>query len=261
MAAVKPAAARFASGVAVVAGGSGGIGTAICRTLAAAGADVALTYHRNRDKGEAAAAEVRGLGRRAEAAMVDLTDEAAVKRFIDQAADRFGGIHTLVYAAGPYITMRHISRLEPKLFRDTLATDIFGCYHLIHAALPGLRQAKGAIVALATPAIRRYAVKDVLSAAPKAAIEAVVKGVAAEEGRFGIRANCIGVGALEDGMYHELVARGDFDERFLEATRQAVALRRLGRAQDIADAVEFLASDRAGYITGQTLMVDGGFAL
>jgi NAD(P)-dependent dehydrogenase (short-subunit alcohol dehydrogenase family) len=117
------------------------------------------------------------------------------------------------------------------------------------------------LVAISTPAIRRYAVKDILSAAPKAAIEQVVRGVAAEEGRYGVRANCVGSGVITDGMYDALVENGDFTERFLTNTKQLLALGRLGTAVDIANAVGFLASDRAGYITGQTLMVDGGFAL
>ncbi|MDR3498802.1 MAG: SDR family oxidoreductase [Parvibaculum sp.] len=252
---------RFASGVALVAGGSGGIGAAICRTLAEAGSDVALTYHSNKARAEAVAAEVRALGRKAEIHAVDLNDDVAVAAFVDGAAASFGGVHTAIYAAGPYINMRHIARLEPKLFRDTVATDLFGCYHLLHAALPHLRKSRGVAVALATPAIRRYAVKDVLSAAPKAAVEAVVKGIAAEEGRFGVRANCVGVGVISDGMYHQLLATGDFDERFIETTKAVVALKQLGTAQNIADAVAFLASDRASYITGQTLMVDGGYAI
>ena len=172
-----------------------------------------------------------------------------------------GGLHTLIYAAGPYIHMRHISGLEPALFRETVSADVFGAYNLVHASIAALRKSRGAFVALATPAIRRYAVKDIMSAAPKAAIEAIVRGIAAEEGRFGVRANCVGVGVITDGMYHELVARGDMDDRFLETTRNILALRRLGTAEEIAAVVEFLASDRAAYVTGQTLMVDGGFAL
>lgn len=250
-----------AQGVAFVAGGSGGIGRAVCRMLAESGCDVVLSYRNGRERAEETAALVQAAGRRAKIAQLDLRDEKAVARTVDEAALDFGAVHSAIYAAGPYINMRHISRVEPALFRDTMEQDAFGCFNFIHAALPHLRSARGALVALMTPALKRYAVKDVLSVAPKAAIEALVRGVAAEEGRFGVRANGVGVGVIEDGMYHALVETGDFDQRFLEASRQNMALRRLGTADEIAEAVVFLASNRARWITGQTLMVDGGYAL
>jgi len=254
-------ATRYASGVAIVGGGSGGIGQAVCRTLAEGGSDVVLTYNRNRAGAEAAADAVRAVGRKAEIAQLDLTDDAAVGALVERTAAAFGGIHTVIYAAGPHIDMRHISRLEPSLFRKTVGTDVFGCYNIVQASIAHLRKSRGVIVAMATPAVRRATVRDVMSSAPKAAIESVVHVVAAEEGRFGVRANCVGVGLLSDGMYHALVANGDFDERFLEASKANLALRRLGTAQEVADAVAFLSSDKSAYITGQTLMVDGGYAL
>ncbi|MGY4290183.1 NAD(P)-dependent dehydrogenase (short-subunit alcohol dehydrogenase family) [Bradyrhizobium sp. LM2.7] len=157
--------------------------------------------------------------------------------------------------------MRHVSRLEPELFEKTVSTDVFGAYNFLHTLIPELRRAKGVMVALGTPAIRRAMPKDVMSFAPKAAIEAIVRAIAAEEGRYGVRANLVGVGVITDGMYQQLLATGDFDEAFLKATEQVLALRRLGRADDIANAVDFLVSDAAAYITGQSLMVDGGYAL
>lgn len=254
-------AARYASGAALIAGGSGGIGQAIADLLAAGGSDIAVTYRGNREAAEGLVARLVAAGRRAAAFQLDLRDAEAVARVHADVRDRFGGVHTAVYAAGPYINMRYISDLAPKLFEETVGTDVFGAYNFLHHAIAGLRATRGVAIALGTPAIRRYAKKDVMSAAPKAALESLIKGIAAEEGRNGIRANMVGVGAISDGMFHKLVAQGDFDNRFIEATKSAVALGRFGTAMEIAGVVDFLASDAASYVTGQTLMVDGGFAL
>ena len=248
-------------GCAVVIGGSGGIGRAIAVQLAERGCDVALSYFNGSARADETASLVRSAGREAHVGQVDLREEAEVRRFVDEAAQHFGGVHTAVYAAGPYIPMRFIGQQPAAAFREVMEHDAFGCFHLVQAALSHLRTAKGSFTAIVTPAIRRYAVRDILSAAPKAAIEQLVKGLAAEEGRFGVRANAVGVGVITDGLYHALVESGDFDQRFLDASRQAMALRRLGTADEVAEGVVFLASQRARWITGQTLMIDGGYAL
>ena len=248
-------------GCAVVIGGSGGIGRAIAVQLAERGCDVALSYFKGRARADETASLIRSAGREVHVGRVDLREEGEVRRFIDQAAEHFGGVHTAIYAAGPYIPMRFIGQQPAAAFREVMEHDTFGCFNLIQAALPHLRTAKGSFTAIVTPAIRRYAVRDILSAAPKAAIEALVKGLAAEEGRFGVRANAVGVGVITDGLYHALVESGDFDQRFLDASRQVMALKRLGTAEEVAEGVVFLASSRARWITGQTLMVDGGYAI
>jgi 3-oxoacyl-[acyl-carrier protein] reductase len=252
---------RYATGAAAIAGGSGGVGQAIARVLAASGAEIAVTYNRNRNAADKLVGEICDAGRRAAAFQVDLRDAEAVAAFHRDVQAHFGGLHTAVYAAGPYIDMRFIGSLEPARFANTLGTDVFGAFNFFHHAIPGLRVTRGVAICLGTPAIRRYAKRDVLSAAPKAALESLTRGIAAEEGRNGIRANMVGVGVLSDGMFHELMATGDFDDRFVAAAKQTLALGRLGTAEDIALAVDFLASDAASYITGQTLMVDGGYAL
>ncbi|MET9266595.1 SDR family oxidoreductase [Amycolatopsis sp. NPDC004079] len=243
-------------GVAVVTGGTGGLGAAICRTLAERGCAIAFTYRSNREAAESLAAE---LGATADS--LDLTDAARSKAYVGSVVERFGAIHTLVHAAGPLVPQQHLSTVDPDEFGARLAAEAAAFFNLVHPALPALRAAKGSIVAVTTAATRRYPVRDGLSAGPKGAVEATARALAAEEGRFGVRVNCVGPGMLTDGMAADLMARGDLDERALEAARRAIPLRTFGSARDIAEAVCFLASDRAGFISGQKLDVDGGYGV
>lgn len=237
-------------GVAVVTGGTGGLGSAICRTLAARGSAVAFTYRSDHEAAKRLATELE-----ATADPLDLTDARQTKAYIE----RFGAIHTLVHAAGPLVPQQHLSTVDPADFGRHLTAEAAAFFNLVHPALPALRASKGSIVAVTTAATKRYPVRDGLSAGPKGAVEATARALSAEEGRFGVRVNCVGPGMLTDGMAADLMANGDLDDRALEAARRAIPLRTFGNAQDIAEAVCFLASDRAGFISGQKLDVDGGY--
>ena len=249
------------AGVAIVTGGSGGIGAAVCRLLAARGSDVAFTYRSNEEAASAVVADIEGAGRRAHAAAVDITDDGAVTAFVDREAEEWGAVHSAISAAGPYVPMRYVSQIEPEVFLDKVTVDLVGAFNFVHAVLSHLRASQGALVAVTSMAVRRYPVKDSLSAVPKGGVEALIRAVAAEEGRYGVRANSVGPGMMAAGMYHELVDQGDFSEELLSAAIDSIALGRAGTAEDIAEAVCFLASDRAAYITGQTLDVDGGYKI
>jgi NAD(P)-dependent dehydrogenase (short-subunit alcohol dehydrogenase family) len=101
--------------------------------------------------------------------------------------------------------------------------------------------------------LRRHPSGDILSTAPKAGIESVIRGLAREEGRYGVRANAVGVGVIEAGMFHQL----DFDDRWVSVAKERIPLGRFGEARDVGDAV--VLATQAAYLTGQTLWVDGGY--
>ncbi len=248
-------------GAALVIGGSGGLGSAIAAELAARGSDVAFTYRSNADAAATTAEQVDRRGRRCWTAVADLSNDSSVVEAVEELAAAAGGLHTLVYAAGPHVPQIHMSRVEPTEMRSQLDADAAGFFAAARAALPHLREARGSIVAVTSAGTGRFPVRDGLSTVPKAAVEAAVRGLAAEEGRFGVRANSVRPGMLTDGMAQRLMASGDLDERALEAARANIPLRSFGTAADIAEAVCFLASDRAGYISGQHLAVDGGYAV
>ncbi len=118
----------------------------------------------------------------------------------------------------------------------------------------------GSYIAITSIGLSRWPTKDVLSVAPKAAIDALISGIAKEEGRNGVRANSIQLGIIEAGIFLR-IKDTEYTPEYVEAAKRNTALKRLGSAQDVANAVIFLASNKASYITGQCLYLDGGYRI
>jgi NAD(P)-dependent dehydrogenase (short-subunit alcohol dehydrogenase family) len=257
---VTGALSEFSTGAALVYGGSGGIGAEICRALAAAGSDILLTYHSNATAAEAVAKEVEGLGRKAIAVKVDVEDIASVKAAADKAAEAFGEIHSVVYASGPPLEFLYINEIDSKEWARVINADVNGCFNVVQATLPHFRERrKGSYVGIITAAVDRAPPRDILSAAPKAAIQMLLRGVAREEGRNGIRANMVGPGYIEAGL--GLATVHDHTKDYVDKMVRAIPLRRPGTPADIANAALFLLSDKANYITGVSMPVAGGLQL
>ena len=248
------------TGTAIVTGGSGGIGAAVCRRLVEAGSAVTFTYRSRRVEADSLLNELSGAPAPVQAHQLDLTDPEATQRFVDAVVAESGGVHTLVHAAGPFVPQLYLSLVTPAMMLEQLTQDPAAFFTLVHAALPALRESRGSVVAVTTAATRRHPARDGLSTGAKGAVEALARAFAVEEGRYGVRVNCVGPGMLTDGMSAVLMGSGQIDDHAQHVTMRNIPLRRFGDATDIAEAVCFLASGRARFITGQKLDVDGGYA-
>jgi 3-oxoacyl-[acyl-carrier protein] reductase len=247
--------------VALVSGGTGGVGDAVSTRLAAAGYDIAFTFNSNSAKADALADRLTSSGARVHRDAVDLSDAEAVDSFVAAVVDTFERIDVVVHASGPYVEQRYVSTFTSEQFRRHVDHELVALFELARTTLPHLRSSRGSLTAVTSVGVRRFPAKDALSSVPKGGMEALVRAIALEEGRFGVRANAVAPGVLGDGMMGMLASTGDvpeFQRTYLEET---IPLRRLGLAEDVAEAVCFLASPAAAYITGQSLDIDGGYSL
>jgi NAD(P)-dependent dehydrogenase (short-subunit alcohol dehydrogenase family) len=246
-----------AKGAAFVVGGTGGLGRAICSALAPEWAHVAIGYRSRAGAAQALAAEIGN----ASAIHCDLLDEASITAAFNQSVDAAGHLGTVIFAGGAPIGQPYVSNIAEPAWRKVIETELIGFIRVAAAVLPIFRrQGGGNFVALASVATTSYPPGDALSAVPKAGIEMLGRAIAKEEGRFNIRANMVAPGIINAGLGAEFL-KNLYTPEIWKAQRKRIALQRFGDASEIAEAVTFLASERARYITGQTLIVDGGFSL
>jgi len=252
----------FPEGAALVFGGSGGLGGAVALEFARAGSAVALAYHGNRARAEEMAGVIGQTGVETSIVQADLVERSSVEAAIASAVERHGRIHSIVFAAGPLVAQVYMSQVTAQQWREAFAIEVDGFFNVVQAALPHFRAAGGgSFVHIGSAGDRLWPGKDGLSVVPKAANEAFVRGIAREEGRFGIRANSVLVGVIAGGMFDKLDAIGHFDDAWKNATNKALSIKRYGKPAEIGHAAVFLASERAAYITGEQISVSGGFGI
>ena len=247
-------------GAVFVFGGAGGLGSAICRQLSSEFDAVFFSYRSNKQAAEALKVELNGQCE-VDCTQVDLRDAAAVKSALERASTPSLPLKAVVFSVGANIEQPFLSEIAADEWRAVFDTEVFGFLNVTTAALPIFRAAgRGAFVNIGTFATRWYPPGDALSAVPKAATEMLCKAIAREEGRFGIRANTVAPGIIASGLGAKLIET-TYDADVWEQQRKRVALRQFGRADDVANAVAFLASEQSRYVTGVTILVDGGMHL
>ncbi|PDT79213.1 SDR family NAD(P)-dependent oxidoreductase [Bradyrhizobium sp. C9] len=236
---------------ALVTGGSRGIGAAIARRLAAEGADVAITYERSADRAEAIGAEIRKQGRRALALQADSADASAVRGAVNAAAKAFGGLDILVNNAGIFRGGGSIDAVTLEDIDATLAVNVRAVVVASQAAVAHMGEG-GRIINIGSNLASRVPDAGMsLYSMSKSALIAWTQGLARDLGGRGITVNIVHPGSTNTDM-------NPADGEQAEAQRARMAIKRYGKADDVAALVAFVAGPEAGSINGAGLTVDGG---
>ncbi len=258
----EASASPLAGRVAVVTGGSRGMGRAIALDLARRGADCVLTYRQNAALASEVAAEIERLGRRALALAVELAEPERVARVFEKIGAEFGRLDILVANAAA-TAFRPMLEQKQYNVRRTLAISVDSFIAAVQAAVPLMKGRPGRIVAISgMDSYQAIAGHGVLGAA-KAALESLVRALAVELGPHGITVNAVNPGFIETDSAR-FYAREGLGVEYAEIARRLAAVtpvRRVGTVQDVASLVGFLASDAASFLTGQTIVLDGGLTI
>lgn len=252
---------KFDNGAAVVFGATGGIGRHVCLELARNGSDVAIVWRSNEELALELVSTIQKMGRKATSHQCDVLISGSVNKVFESATRQHKQIHTLVWGAGPVVEQVHYRDVSFKQWQTALNIEVNGFFNASKTAIMHMKGKGGSIIHLGSAGELSWPEKDVLSVAPKAANESLIKAIAREEGKNGIRANSVLIGVIEAGMFLELKKQGVFDQEWTEAVQKNLALKRWGQPEEVGYAVVFLASKFAAYITGQQISVAGGYGL
>lgn len=241
--------------VALITGASRGIGREIALTLAAYGADIIVNYHGSKEKAEQVCDEIRVLNRKAVAVQCDVSDYEQCGNMIQDMLTEFTHIDILVNNAG--VTKDNlVMKMTAEDFDYVIDTNLKGTFYTIkHLYKAFIKQRSGRIINLSSVSGVLGNAGQANYAASKAGVIGLTKTMAKELASRNITVNAVAPGYIETDMTHALT------ESQKEATIAQIPLKRVGTTKDIAETVAFLASDKAAYITGQVISVDGGMAI
>jgi len=245
----------LAGKVALVTGGARDVGREISLTLAREGAAVAVNYMHSKADAESLVAEIARLGGRAAAFPADVADYAAVTGMIDRIVGELGRLDIVVNNAG-YVEAKLFLDTKPEEWKRQVDVDLYGVYNVCHAAAPKLAARKGGrIVSIVGDSARVGQQRLGVSAGARGAVLSLTRTLAKELGRQNITVNALALGWIETS--HS-------DQEWLAKNRERILafypIRRLGKPEDVAPLVAFLVSDLAGWVTGQTISVSGGYS-
>ena len=244
---------RLQDQVAVVTGGSRGIGRAIVKALAAEGAKVAFVYRGSQAAAESLAAEVKGAGGTILPLQADVANAAEAQKCVERVEKEWGRLDILVNNAG-IIRDDLFVRMEPEAWQSVLATNLGGTFNFCKAVAYGMMKArKGRIINISSVAAEH--VNPGQTNYAKGAVNAFTRALAVELARKNVTVNAVAPGFIETDMSETV--RNLAGDRI----KKAIPMRRFGQPQDIARVVVFLASPDAAYVTGQVITVDGGLSL
>jgi NAD(P)-dependent dehydrogenase (short-subunit alcohol dehydrogenase family) len=247
---------QLAGKVVVISGGSSGIGLGIAEHMARGGARVAV-FGRKPDKLESAVPAIAANGGSAAGYSLDVRDAEQLAEALEDVRGRFGAIDLVVAAAAGNF-FAPAEQISPNGFKTVIDIDLIGTFNLFSLALPRLNKPGASLVAISAPQAQRAMPYQAHACTAKAGIDMLVKCLALEWGVHGVRVNAVSPGPIAGT---EGLARLSASPEIEQAVRRNTALRRFGEVGHIANAVAFLASDKAEYITGTTLDCDGGMRL
>ena len=240
------------SKVAIVTGGSRGIGSAICQTFAENGCDVAFTYNNSKESAESLAKDLKNIGINAKAYKSDASSFDDATQLVEDVINDFGKIDILVNNAG-IKKDNLLMRMDKKDFDSVINTNLSSVFNLTKASIRTfLKQRSGSIINISSVVGVKGNAGQSNYSASKAGIIGFSKSVALELGSRNIRSNVIAPGFIETDMTDSL------SEDVINSWKESIPLKRGGKPSDVGNACVFLASDMSSYITGQVLHVDGG---